>query len=190
MKQVIVGWPAPKRHEQDGLYSFGYDGVAEFPVTIIPEEIGQPVDVKLEFSAVVCNRICVPQSLSIDQDVPAGPAIQSPYYSYTQELAASIPAAYVDGKDIKLDTAVLGKDALVITAYAKDGFDGTDLFVESDDVIFTAPPEVQVSVNDPHTAVIKIPAPPGTDLTQSLFGKSAILTLVTKSQSIEKEFTF
>lgn len=190
VKDVVFGWPAPTRFEQDRLYSFGYKGVAEFPVTVIPQEIGKGVALNLDMSLVVCHKICVPQTLHIHHEIPAGDAVQSPYYNYAKEVATQIPAAHTQSKDIRLDTAILAKDALVITAYAKDGFDGADMFVESGEVVMTAPPMIEADGQDPHKAVFKITAPPGTDLTQVLFGKGANVTLVTRTQTIEKEFSF
>lgn len=189
VKDVVVGWPAPQRFEQDGLFSFGYKGIVEFPVTIIPADNTKPVDVTLNMSMVVCKKICVPQSLTIHHETPAGPAIQSPYYTYTKQVATSIPSHGSD-KDIRLETAVLGKDALIITAYAKDGFDGADLFIESNDVLMTARPVVDVDGADPQKAVFKITAPTQTDLTRQLFGKEVMATLTTAAQSTEKAFSF
>lgn len=190
LDDVSIGWPAPKRFEQDGLYSFGYDGVVEMPVTVTIKELGKPLKFNLNTSLIVCNKICVPQTLNMMADVDQSPSLPSPYTDYFKEVKASLPAK--EGKDgFRLDTAVLGKSSLIVTLYSPDGFDGTDIFVESDTVSLTAVPVMEQDPSNPLAALFRINAPEGTDnLTEQLMGKKITVTAVRNKKSVEKEFSF
>lgn len=190
VKDVKFYWPAPRRFEQDGFNSFGYDGKVTFPVTIIPQTPGKAVNLRLTMNAVVCHEICVPQTLNIFHETPVGPPAESPYFDYIKETMAALPSR--DGTDdLQLETAVAGKNALVVTASAKNGFEDYDVFVEAPDLFLTAKPELQAAVGEGGKAVFKIAAPEDSgDLTEILFGKTVTVTLVNRGKAVEKEFTF
>lgn len=190
VKDVKFYWPAPRRFEQDGLNSFGYAGKTAFPLTIVPETPGQAVKLRMTMTAIVCNDICVPQTLKLYHDTPAGPPAESPYFDYIKETSAALPVT-ADTEDLRLETAVAGKDALVVTAFSKDGFESYDVFVEAPDLILSAKPELQAEAGEGGKAVFRIPGPQdGGDLTKTLFGKTVTVTLVNRGTAVEKEFTF
>lgn len=191
VKEFILGWPAPKRFEQDGMYSFGYDGEVSMPVSVIPAEMGKATTLALDISLIVCNKICVPQNISVRADVPEGTALLSDVSERIKKLAASLPVKGGGGDDFRLDTAVLGKGAVILTMFSRDGFEGTDIFVESNDIAITAKPQMEQDAGNRQAAIFRIEAPPGTDdLTAFLLGKTITVTAVKGDKAVEKNFSF
>lgn len=191
VKDMSIGWPAPKRFEQDGMYSFGYDGTVSMPLTVVPQERGKALTLAADISLIVCNKICVPQNLSVRADVPEGPAVATDAAPQIKDVTAMLPVKGGGGDDFRLDTAVLGKAGLIVTLFSKDGFDGTDIFVESDDIALTAMPQMQPDSGNPQAALFRIDAPQGTgDLTAQLVGKTITVTAVKGEKSAEKDFSF
>ncbi len=191
VKDINIEWPAPHRYEQDGMYSFGYKGVAAFPVTVALAEAGKPASVSIDVMMIVCNKICVPQNLTLAADIPAGPAVLTPADKRIKDTIAQLPKKNGGDDAFRLDTAVLGKGSVIVTVYSKDGFDGTDLFVESDAIVMTAKPQMEQDAGNPQAAIFRIDAPQGTDdLTAVLLGKTITVTAVKGDKAVEKNFSF
>lgn len=191
VKDMSIGWPAPKRFEQDGMYSFGYDGAVSMPLMVTPAQAGKAMTLAADISLIVCNKICVPQNLSVRADVPEGHALITDVSQQIKDAQASLPVKGGGGEDFRLDTAVLGKSGLILTIFSKDGFEGTDIFVESDDIALTAVPQMQADAGNPQAALFRIDAPQGTDdLTAQLVGKTITVTAVKGAKSAEKNFSF
>lgn len=191
VKDVAVFWPAPRRFQTADLYSFGYDGTTLFPLGVFPEKPGEPIELSLTLDLVICNEICVPATVSVTRSLPAGGAARTPEKPIIEKARASLPSAE-NTKTLGLDTAVLSRDAIVVTAYAKSGFrEDADLFVDAGrDTIVTAKPEFLQDESNPEKSVIRLRLPEGSDTAQDLFGKTVRVVLVNGDESIEKMFSF
>ncbi|MCB1531103.1 MAG: hypothetical protein H6853_02600 [Rhodospirillales bacterium] len=190
VKNVEVGWLPPKRFEAFGMYSYGYEDEVFLPLTITPERQGAAVDLSLEMKILACNKICIPQTLSVSLVIPKGPALGSDHQKTVREVFAALPSKK-DTKTLRLDTAVLGKDSLILTAWAQQGFEGADIIVEAPGISLSSPPEIIPDETESQRALFKINAPEGIEnLTEKLFGKKVIVTLVNRGQAVEKEFSF
>ncbi|MCW3477536.1 protein-disulfide reductase DsbD family protein [Limobrevibacterium gyesilva] len=71
-------WPAPTRFTLFGLETFGYLHEVVFPLTVHPERPGEPVALRGKLDILVCSTICVPKSLDLSRDLPAGAATADP----------------------------------------------------------------------------------------------------------------
>ncbi len=60
LSRAEVVYPAPQVEIVGGLQSIGYHNQVVFPIKINPLEIGQPVDIALDFTFGVCAEICIP----------------------------------------------------------------------------------------------------------------------------------
>jgi suppressor for copper-sensitivity B len=67
-------WPAPRRFTLFGLETFGYDREVVFPLDVRIERPGEPVALRGKADVLVCSTVCIPVSLEIALDFPAGPA--------------------------------------------------------------------------------------------------------------------
>ncbi len=190
VEKVDISWPAPSRFSLAGMHSFGYSGKTLLPLTVTPKEKGKDVTLALTFDTVVCHDICVPQKLVLSKTIPAGGVIQSAAFSKLAAAKKKLPALE-NTKTLGIDTAVLGKEAVVVTAYAKGGFaQGADMIVETPHSILTAPPEIIPDDKDGTRAIFKIKAAPGVDLSKELFGKDIAIVLVKGHEAVERKFSF
>jgi len=192
VKDITVHWPVPERYDTFDMNSFGYKQTVLFPVTIVPETPGKAMDLSLKMNVLVCNEICVPQTVSADLKIPEGRAIETDHADQIDQAFKNLPASE-DTKELRLETAVLGKEAVVVTAWSAQGFDknNTDLFIETENHILTLPPEIMMDESDDQRAIFKIPAPEGIDdLTGELFGENVTVTLTTNGNAVEKNFSF
>jgi len=190
VRTVEFFWPAPRRFNTFDMNSFGYMGEVLLPMTVTPEMPGKDMVVDLEIKAVVCNEICVPQTLHVSKTITAQPKKSTPDFETLKKARRALPSKENTQK-LGIDTAVLGKDTVVVTAYAKGGFkEGADLVIETPNAILTAPPEIIPDENDKTRAMFKIKAPSGMDLSKELFGKDVTLLLINGTDAIERPFTF
>ncbi len=191
VKEVFVSWPTPKRFTLDDMNSFGYNDPVMFPLAVTPEKTGEEMVVALKADFVVCHDICVPQTLELSKTIPAGKADRSEDYNALRKAEKKIPAPN-NMKDLEIKTAVLGKDSVVVTAYAKGGFDPqtTDLIVQTPHSLLSGKPEIIVDEKDKETAILKITAPQGAVLTDELFGKKAAILLIRQDLAVEKDVSF
>lgn len=184
VRHVDISWPAPSRFTLMDMHSFGYKDHVLLPLTVTPENPALPVALDVRVDLVVCHEICVPESLHVTaDDVAADPAA-------LKAARAALPATE-NTRDLGMDAAVIGKDALVVTAYARGGFHkDADVVIETPIPLLTVPPQILIDEKDADRAVLKIVAPVGMDLTKELFGKKATILLLHGGKSLEKEFTF
>lgn len=186
VKDVAVQWPVPSRFTLMDMHSFGYKDNVVFPLVITPEDAAKDVVLSLKLDLVVCHEICVPQTVTLTQALKDA-RVDS---KAVEEARKRLPLTE-DTKTLGLGTAVLGKDALVLTAFSADGFaTGADIIVETPVPLLTGPPEIIPDETDNMRAVLKIKAPAGLDLGKELFGKEATVLLIHRGQAIEEKFSF
>lgn len=184
VKSVELSWPAPSRFTVMDMHSFGYRERVVLPLVVTPENPDQPVELDVKLDLVVCHEICVPESLHV-----RGGSILADRESL--KTAKALLPSSENSEDLGITAAVLGKDALVVTAYAKDGFHkDADIIIETPRPILTVPPQILIDEKDPARAVLKIMAPAGLDLTKELFGRDATIVLIHGGKSLERKFTF
>ncbi len=184
--QAQIHWPVPKRFDEMGLQTFGYGGSVLFPLTVELENPEQPAKLSLSLDIMVCNEICVPQSLALELE-DLSPSTQAGLI----DLALKKVPATENLPSLKIETAVLGPEGLVITAYAQNGFDKTDVFVDAGDFPLTAPPEIELTGDSIRTAILKIKVPEGVDnLAKELEGRDVSVTLINRNRAVERVFSF
>ena len=184
VKSVDLSWPAPSRFTMMDMHSFGYRDRVVLPLVVTPEDPNQPVNLDVKMDLVVCHEICVPESLHLTDD-----SIVVDQQGLKAGKAA-LPALE-NSDDLGMTAAVLGKDSLVITAYAKDGFHkDADVIIETPRPLLTTPPQILIDEKNATRAVLKIMAPAGLDLTKELFGKDATIVLIHGGKSLERKFSF
>lgn len=190
VKNVAVSWPTPKRFAAMDMYSFGYERDVIFPLVITPEKRGEPIILKLKLDTVICHDICIPATLNLEKTLENTAPSQSADFKALKEARTHVPAKE-NTKLLGMDTAVIGKDSVVVTVFSRNGFgDGTDLVIQTPQSSLTAPPEIIADEKDKQHAVLKIHAPKGMDLSKLLFGKTMSILLVHGDDAIEKDFTF
>lgn len=187
LKEAAVSWPVPRRYVDMDLHSFGYQDSLILPLALTAADADKPVDVALTLDLMVCEKICVPQKFDLaltDAVAEAG--------AHDARLAA-VPLPHDgDTDELKIDNLVIGPDAIVAQVTAKNGFAAFDMFVDAGEALYvTAAPAVTVDEKDPHKAIVKIAAPPGTDnLFNAVTGKPLTLVVTDGRHAIERRFAF
>ncbi len=190
VKDVKIEWPTPDRFTTADMHSFGYKDAVVFPILITPENpsAGMTLDLLMDF--VVCHDICVPQRLHVLRTVAADEKPSSEGTALLRAAQENLPLKENTQK-IGMESAVLGKDAVVVAAYAKKGFaPDADLMIVTPNSLLSAPPEIILDEKDKTRALLKIKAPAGMDLAKELFGKTTAIIFINGDSAVEKNFTF
>lgn len=191
IESIRIDYPAPKRFITADLHSFGYGygGDVYLPLTIGLKDKSASISTDLKLDMMICKDICIPETHEVSFSLDRGEAVSSGYAPAIEKAKDTVPIVK-DLPRLKLNTAVLGKESIVITADARDGFEGSEVIIEVKDDMMNAPPEM-IQGADETQAVFKIPAPDYIDnLTDILFGEMITVTLINKGHAVEKEFQF
>ena len=188
VEDVELSWPVPRRYSEEGLNSFGYEDRVAFPLRVKIASPGKAAKLDLKAAIMVCERICVPQDVAVALEIPAAAAVQSRTSALIGRMHDKVPHKG-DLPGLRIDSAVIGPDALVVRVYAQRGFDNVDLFVESGDLYLTAAPEITPDKDDARAAFLRIARPESIEnLASELMGRTLTLTLTDGAQAMEKDF--
>lgn len=181
VKAVTVLWPAPKRYSDDGGETVGYKERVVFPLDIIPDQEGQPMDLALEAFFGVCEIVCIPAKFEADLlQRDASPADASLIAAF----AARVPQKAGADAPFHVTRATIGeeggKPALAVSLAGK-GFDGDlDIFVEGNDFAYFRAPRRSADL-----AVVNLPVD-GLKDPASLKAKPLTLTMVAGDIHLEQ----
>lgn len=75
---VAISWPTPKRIPQGGVMTLGYENSLTLPLTLTPARAGKPIKLAGEVTIGVCKDVCVPLTLNLSQELPAGQTKRDP----------------------------------------------------------------------------------------------------------------
>ena len=88
-----VLWPRPELFESFGLTAIGYKHRVVFPLRLVPEQPGQPIDLGLDLAVGVCGEICVLEEAGVGLRIdPAGPGDSAALVAEAQAMVPR-PAA-------------------------------------------------------------------------------------------------
>jgi suppressor for copper-sensitivity B len=128
--EVTLDYPAPERFTAFEIENFGYGGEVVFPLTVALEEPGRATRLDVALTLLVCADICVPETLEMSLDLPAGAgAFDAAAAARLAEWVARVPG---DGAaaGIALDRVHLDAAALTLTAVSDAPFARPDVFPE------------------------------------------------------------
>lgn len=74
VREVRVHFPTPEVYDAYGLRSIGYTDQVTFPLMIETRDPAKPVTLRGEIDIGVCDEICVPVTLRVRANLPAGGA--------------------------------------------------------------------------------------------------------------------
>ncbi|MGP1396387.1 MAG: protein-disulfide reductase DsbD family protein [Inquilinaceae bacterium] len=186
---VAWHWPAPERFTLFGIETFGYSHQVVFPLTVTPERAGDPVALRGQASVLVCSDICVPATMTLALDLPAGPAVPDGVAAnLIDRFEASVPDDGV-ASGLSLErVGVSGPDLLVVNATAREPFVAPDLFAEAPYGFAFGPPEVDLS-DGGRRALIRLPLVQAPSESATLDGAVVTATLVDGGRAAERTFT-
>ncbi len=184
IQNVELLYPFPRRLEEAGLVINGYKDKVSFPLHITRIDESTPAKLNLKLDMIVCQDICVPDGITLTSDLDGQSAALITRRQQALPYQGNIKA-------LRIDTIVLGRDNLVFSAEAHNGFDQTEIIVVSEDYSFSGIPEITPDKNDPRKALIKIPATSDMDNVQEfLKGKDLRILFSDGRNAIEYTHSF
>jgi len=159
-------WPAPTRFALFGLETFGYLHEVVFPLTVHPARPGEPVALRGKLDFLVCSTICVPRTLDLALDLPAGGAARAD--PEAANLMARAEAQVPDdgsrsGLKVEAVAVAPGKPAaLSVRLASRELLAAPDVIVESANWSFGKPQFAYGADRRAATAVLPITSGPDT----------------------------
>ncbi len=131
---VRFDWPAPHRFTLFGIDTFGYADEVVFPLTVMPQQIGEAVSLTGRLDLLVCSDVCIPAQFDLSLDLPAASATaDARIANLIGRFAAIVPedgAAF--GLTVERVAAVdVPPGRLFVEATAREPFAAPDVFVEA-----------------------------------------------------------
>ncbi|MAL78622.1 MAG: hypothetical protein CMN55_05840 [Sneathiella sp.] len=113
-----IHWPVPEYFESYGIGSWGYEDEVVFPIDVVLEEKGAPLDLKLRLQLGLCEKICIPYEQELELSLAAGAAVRSREADLIETFARRVPAEAGAVGAIATDVAVQateeGKFTLIV----------------------------------------------------------------------------
>ncbi|HLH97011.1 MAG TPA: protein-disulfide reductase DsbD domain-containing protein [Xanthobacteraceae bacterium] len=78
LNTIEVLWPAPRRLEEAGLSTIGYDHDLILPLRLTPRDLHQPIALRLKLAYAICEKLCVPAESSVALGLAGGESTQEP----------------------------------------------------------------------------------------------------------------
>ena len=144
IRDVALSYPAPKRFTAFEIENFGYETEVLFPLQVQLTRPGAPARLVLEATLLVCADICIPETVALSLDLPAGGGIDADAAAQIAKWTARIPD---DGaaSGWQLDTVFLDGRVLVVTARSDRPLARPDIFPEHGEYASFGKPEVIVA---------------------------------------------
>jgi DsbC/DsbD-like thiol-disulfide interchange protein len=76
LKAVEVRWPAPRRIEEAGLITIGYDRDLILPLRVTAQDAAKPVTLRLKLNYAICEKLCVPAEAKLALALAGGASAQ------------------------------------------------------------------------------------------------------------------
>jgi DsbC/DsbD-like thiol-disulfide interchange protein len=190
LKAAEVLYPAPHRFTDASGTSIGYDEEVTFPVKVVPEREGEPVELELSLDYGLCKDLCIPNEVSLGLDLPPDAIKQKGDALLLEGALALVPkAASKEGlpRIGEIEATLHGpKPALVIDALFPSGASMTDLFLEAGDTFVPVPKPADQPKDGKQRFVVDFSSEAEAS---AIKGKPLTLTLVSDLGSTETVWT-
>ncbi|MCZ6589203.1 MAG: protein-disulfide reductase DsbD family protein [Alphaproteobacteria bacterium] len=186
-------WPVPTRFQYFDLETFGYSKEVVFPIDVELERPGEPAMLRARVDMLICDDVCIPHTMNVSLDLPAGPAAPSDHVNVINQYSARVPG---DGTGVGLSfeaASFSGSNTNPLLEVAFRGavpFVNPDLLIEgSEDHAFSRP-EFQIT-DGGMLAIARVSAEDifGDGAPVDLAAQPVTLTLFDGNRSIETQVT-
>jgi suppressor for copper-sensitivity B len=187
VQSLSLAYPKPIRFQLFGLQTFGYEKHVVFPLTVMVDDPGQPVTLNVTATVLVCEQVCIPQTLDLSLSVPAGDATVSSHAHLIQRYQSQVSVAPdVAGIEVQsVETkSISGEQALTVKVAAEQPFVAPDVLVEIDPYVAFKAPMVALSA-DRRTATFDLPLAQPLPAGQGLAGQTATLSILDRDRAAE-----
>lgn len=187
-----VLWPAPTRKTEMDFQVFSYSNAVMLPLLIKRKDHTQPAALDLQLSIMVCDEICIPQQLSLTLEIPKNSEEQGIFSHETQKIIdfakRKVPLQN-DDSILKIESAVMGPEALVLNVVSKNPIGSLDAVAYTDEIFFTEPPKITPDSKDQKRAMITLKKPAEIK-TEDITGKMLHLFVTDGRTSTEHKTQF
>jgi DsbC/DsbD-like thiol-disulfide interchange protein len=188
VKNAEVLYPAPHRFADAGGTAIGYDDEVIFPVKITPERKGAPVELMLALEYGLCKDLCIPNEVKLDVVLP--PDLGKGDALLLETALAHVPKPATADALPRVERVVLTLDGpapgFEVEALFPEGASGTDLFVNSPDVLVPVPKPLGPLAGGKQRFAVAFMSP---SEAEAIKGKPLSLTLVSDQGSTETTWT-
>ena len=139
---VEIAYPVPQRFDAFDIENYGYADAVTYPLAIRVADPAAPARLRLRADLLVCAEICVPETLELALDVPAGGGVDPEAAAALAPWIGRVPGT----EGFRLEAVHLDGAALTLRARADAPLDRPAVFPERDGAAF-GPPQVQVSAD-------------------------------------------
>ncbi len=188
VKNIEVFYPAPHRFADAGGTAIGYDGEVVFPLRITPERAGEPVTLALTFDYGLCKDLCIPNSVALQAELPAG--LGEGDGAVLGNALSTVPKGRQEGDlprvveiSAKLDGEVPGVE---IEAAFPEGATDTDVFVHNRNVLVPVPKPLGPLADGKQRFAVAFLVP---EEAAAIKGKPLTVTLVSDKGATETVWT-
>lgn len=190
VKDLQIKWPTPTRIITADMHSFGYKNHVLFPMTLIPETPGQDVTLKMKMDYMICHEVCIPQTIELERKFAAREPVATDDAPAIEAAIAALPKTE-NADDLGIGTAILGKDAVVVTVYSKAPVpEEAELIIDAPNSLLTKPAQIIPPSQQGGDYLMKVPGPASANLADILFGKNVKALLIVGDRAIEKDIAF
>ncbi|MGB3556770.1 MAG: protein-disulfide reductase DsbD domain-containing protein, partial [Jannaschia sp.] len=126
---VALDYPAPTRFTAFEIENFGYADEVVFPLTVTLAEPGAAARLDLRADLLVCAEICVPETVEIVLDLPAGGGVDAAGAALLSDWVARVPVPGAEA-GLRIERAHLGSEALTLAIRADRPMAIPDIFPE------------------------------------------------------------
>jgi DsbC/DsbD-like thiol-disulfide interchange protein len=188
LKEAKVLYPAPHRFADANSKTIGYSGDVIFPVKLIAERPGEPIELKLAFEYGLCKNICIPNEVSLNLVLVPGAGKGDAMLLDSALALVPKPAApgvlpSVGAVAASLDAA---KPEIVVDAVFASDARGTDLFIDGGETFVPVPMSQGPAAGGKQRFVVSFATPAEA---VAIKGKPLTLTLVSDRGSTETVWT-
>jgi DsbC/DsbD-like thiol-disulfide interchange protein len=187
LKEAKVLYPAPYRFADANSTAIGYSGGVIFPVKLIPERPGEPIELKLAFDFGLCKSLCIPNTAKLSLKLELGAALDDADAKLLNAALDVVPQPVAPGAlpaigkiEAKFDS---DKPSIVIEALYPPDATATDLFVDIADGTYMPVPKALGPLADGKQSFALNFA--SKDEAKEIKGKALNLTLVSDRGSRE-----
>lgn len=194
ISEITPHWPLPKRIDENGFTVFGYKNDVFFPVNFTVENPEEVAVIDVQADVLLCNQICIPAQLSASLSfTPSDIEHKEKNLAMWDVVVEQLP--HPEDSNLRIENVVLGPDALVMTTWAKNGFNELDIIPVVEDMAqtraLTSAPQITPDPQNTRQVVVKITKPEDIEnLAKFLHGKTLEITLISEGEAIVKNFDF
>jgi DsbC/DsbD-like thiol-disulfide interchange protein len=145
LKEAKVLYPAPYRFADANSTAIGYSSEVIFPVKLVAERPGEPIELKLGFDFGLCKSLCIPNAAKLSLKLEPGATLSEADAKLLNAALDLVPQAVVAGAlpavgkvEAKFDAE---KPSIVIEALYPPDATATDLFVDIADGTYIPVPK-------------------------------------------------